>query len=278
VIGENGAGKSSLLKTVLGIYEAQGGRGYLGSNVIAGIFTQDAVDLDQDDSPLEHVMTECNLEVGPARNLLGRFLFEGDDVFRPIRTLSGGEKNKLVLACLMHLSPNLLVLDEPTNHLDMDSREALASVLQEYKGTLILISHDRRLLTSVTSSTLDVRHEGVIEFSGGYEEYRIRQRTGSLPTESKPKVEAKPEPTMSPRELSKEIGKVEGELDRVEIEIGETEDEIKLLEKKLWDVGPNDDVVKLSRDHEAAQKHLEELMKSWEEVTLKLEELRAMQG
>jgi ATP-binding cassette subfamily F protein 3 len=278
VIGENGSGKSSLLKTVLGIYDPVGGRGYLGSNVIAGIFTQDAVDLDQDDSPLEHVMTECNLEVGPARNLLGRFLFEGDDVFRPIRTLSGGEKNKLVLAYLMHLSPNLLVLDEPTNHLDMDSREALASVLNEYKGTLILISHDRRLLSEVTTSTLDVRHEGVVEYAGGYEEYRIRQRMGSLPVESKTQVHTRPAPTMSPRELSKEIGKVEGELNKAEDAIHATEVRIKDLEKKLWAVGPGDDVVKLSHDHLAAQKELEKLMHHWEDVTLKLDDLRAMQG
>ncbi len=275
VIGENGAGKSSLLMTVLGIFDAVGGRGYLGSNVVAGIFSQDAVDLDPDDSPLEHVMTECNLEVGPARNMLGRFLFEGDDVFRPIKTLSGGEKNKLVLACLMHLSPNLLILDEPTNHLDMDSREALISVLNEYQGTLVLISHDRRLLAEVTSQTLDVRREGVIQFNGGYEEYRLSQKQPAE-TKAAAKVEAV-KSTLSPRELSKAISKAESDLAQIEAAVADTEQRIKQIESDLETVDP-DDVVALTQDYSAAQSELARRMEEWEGAALRLEELQAMQG
>ncbi|HXH60231.1 MAG TPA: ABC-F family ATP-binding cassette domain-containing protein, partial [Fimbriimonadaceae bacterium] len=131
VIGENGAGKSSLARTALGMQEPTSGSRRLGSRVEVGYFAQDATGLDLELSPLQFVSYECGLDAGPARDLLGRFLIEGDDVFRPIRTLSGGEKNKLALARLCAISPNLLVLDEPTNHLDMASREALAEVLDD---------------------------------------------------------------------------------------------------------------------------------------------------
>jgi len=166
VIGENGAGKSTLIKIGLGLLEPDSGRARLGSRVAAGYFAQDTVNLQPDQSPLDYLVWQFDLLPADARNLLGRFLITGDDVYRPIGTLSGGEKNKLVLASLTTLNPNLLVLDEPTNHLDMDSREALASVLSEYNGTLILVSHDRWLLERVTDHTLDLRRTGAVLYNG----------------------------------------------------------------------------------------------------------------
>ena len=186
IIGENGAGKSTLIRVVMGLLDPIEGKARLGSNVVAGYFSQDTADLDPEISPLDMMVYELDLKPAEARNLLARFLITGDDVYRPIRTLSGGEKNKLSLARLTHLNPNLLVLDEPTNHLDMDSREALAGVINEFTGTLVLISHDRWLLEQVTDHTLDVRRSGVVQYPGSYNDYKNRtERKGKCNTGEK---------------------------------------------------------------------------------------------
>lgn len=292
VIGENGAGKSTLMKVILGELEALSGRGRLGANVAAGYFSQDAYDLDPEMSPLDTMVWDLDLKPPEARNLLGRFLIQGDDVYRPIKTLSGGEKNKLSLAKLTHLNPNLLILDEPTNHLDMASRDALATILQEYKGTLVLVSHDRHLLSSVTDHTLDIRRAGPIQYPGSYTEYRNRSAQGKTNTPAPKKEEpASPlipklldgktkseEPEMSPRELSKEIQRVQKLVGEIEEEIAEREEEIRALEERLANLDPKADVFALSRDHQRLKEELEGTMSAWEEHSTRLERLIAMRG
>ena len=280
VIGENGAGKSTLAKTFLDVIPSLGGKSRIGSNVVVGYFTQDAVDLDPDSSPIDILVWEHDLLPADARNLLGRFLLTGDDVYRPVKTLSGGEKNKLSLAILTNLNPNLLVLDEPTNHLDMASRDALATVIKDYKGTLILISHDRWLLEQVTDNTLDVRRSDPVLYPGSYAEYRRRLASGApMPEPQKAvKTEAPAAPTMSPRELSKEIQRVERIVADTEKESENIEAEIKELEHRLANVQPTDDVWELSRTHTALKEALEGTINAWTEHSEKLEELRAMQG
>ncbi len=284
VIGENGSGKSTLIKIMMGFVDPISGKGKLGSSVTAGYFSQDAADLDQDLSPLDMFVFEMDLKPPEARNLLGRFLITGDDVYRPIRTLSGGEKNKLSLARLTHLNPNLLVLDEPTNHLDMDSREALAKVLQDYKGTLVLVSHDRYLLSHVTKQTLDMRKSGPIIFPGSYTEYRARAKRQTAkpisPAPTIPKLlgEKPPEPTLTPRELSKEIARIEKLVSDVEQQVGSQEKALADLEVKLSNVSPTADVFSLTREHQTLKERLDGSMAAWEEHSAQLESLRAMQG
>lgn len=278
IIGENGAGKSTLIKTILGRHKAVDGKSKLGSRIELGYFSQDVADLDPSMSPLEHMVFELGMDAGPARNLLARFLFTGDDVFRPISSLSGGEKNKLVLASLTVLNPNLLVLDEPTNHLDMDSRAALADVLNDYKGTLILISHDRWLLRQVTNRILDVRRAGPIEYISGYAEYR-RSQTTSVPAKSKTQtVTAVVEPTLTPRELSKEIARLQTAVNKSEEAVAQAENLISRIESTLADPPPEADVIQLSHDYQAAQKALTQAMNQWEEDTITLENLQRQQG
>lgn len=284
VIGENGAGKSTLLKAMLGKLPLLSGAGKVGSNVSVGYFSQDAVDLDPDDTPLGYLTDTCGLLIPEARNRLGRFLLEGDDVFRPIGTLSGGEKNKLVLCRLVCQSPNLLVLDEPTNHLDMDSREALAEILSEYPGTLVLISHDRHLLSLVTKQILDVRSAGPQTFPGGFSEYRdwLQNRTDQAqkPKTKKAQAEApKPEkPSLSPRELSKEIARVEKLISSLEDQVAAEEEALSKIEQVLAAPPEGSDLVKLSLSHSEQQAKIEELMKQWEAAGELLGELRSQQG
>ena len=288
VIGENGAGKSTLIRVIMGELDPLEGRTRLGSNIIPGYFTQDNSDIDPEMSPLDVMVWEMDMKPPEARNLLARFLLSGDDVYRPVRTLSGGEKNKLSLARLTQLQPNLLILDEPTNHLDMDSREALAEVLKDYKGTLILVSHDRWLLSQVTEQTLDVRKAGPIVYPGSYTEYRNRsakqaqkQQKPISPAPVIPKLlgsEKPEEPQYTPRELSKEIGRITKLVAEIEAQVASDEKALKDLEDQLANLGPTADVFTLTRDHQRLQEQLEGSMGAWQEQSEKLEKLVAMQG
>jgi len=289
VIGENGSGKSTLMKVILEQLEPLSGRGRLGASVLAGYFSQDATDLDPDMSPLDTMVWDLDMKPPEARNLLGRFLITGDDVYRPIKTLSGGEKNKLSLAKLTQQNPNLLILDEPTNHLDMASREALSTILNDYKGTLVLVSHDRHLLSTVTDNTLDIRRAGPIQFPGSYLEYRNRgSKSASAPKKEVAAAPAIPklldgkaapeEPAMSPRELSKEIQRMQKLVEDIEAEIGDREEEIKTLEDKLANVDPKADVFAMSREHQQLKEELEGTISAWEEHSARLERLTALRG
>lgn len=277
IIGENGAGKSTLIKTVMGALAPLGGVAKIGSSVVAGYFTQDASDLDPEMSPLDVLCYEDGLTPPEARTLLGRFLLTGDDVYRPVRTLSGGEKNKLSLARLTNLNPNLLVLDEPTNHLDMASREALADVLKEYDGTLILISHDRWLLSQVTDNTLDVRRNEVIQFPGSYTEYRNRKSTGNASVSQAVQTAKQEEntPKLSPRELGKAIERLNKEISQIEDKITSQENEMVVLEMKLAGVRPGDDVLALSTQHGELQQTIASTMKEWERLNTEVAEMEA---
>jgi ATP-binding cassette subfamily F protein 3 len=279
VIGDNGSGKSTLVKLALGLLDPVSGKAKLGSKIVAGYFAQDTVSLNPDQSPLDYLVWEFDLLPADARNLLGRFLITGDDVYRPVKTLSGGEKNKLVLASLTTLHPNLLVLDEPTNHLDMDSREALAEVLKEYKGTLILVSHDRWLLEQVTDHTLDLRRTGAVIYDGNYAEYHRRMlRNATAAPKGRVLDTSSPKIALSPRELSKEISKTEKLVEDLERSIHDREKEMIDLEAKLANLPGDADVFALTNRHGALQEEIAAHMSTWEEKTIYLEELRVARG
>lgn len=273
IVGENGSGKSSLIRTLLGVQPALAGTVRLGANVEAGYFAQDAGEFDPDQSPLD-VLVDLGLKPPAARDLLGRYLFSGDDVFRPVRTFSGGERNKLALACLTALAPNLLVLDEPTNHLDMDSREALAEVLRGYDGTLLLVSHDRWLLGEVTDHTLDVRRDGV----------RLSMRAYSAPDAPAQtnRPSARPtalpaEPELSPREISKRIERMAKEVFTLEDRIATQESELASLSAVLSDPPSGDALEEAIRAHGKATQGLSRLMAEWENAQSELERLQRLQ-
>jgi ATP-binding cassette subfamily F protein 3 len=281
VIGDNGAGKSTLIKTLTGQLPPQEGEAKLGTRLKFGYFSQDAGQLRTDSTPLEYLMYEHGMDVGPARNLLGRFLFSGDDVFRPIRLLSGGEKNKLALAGLTQLGPNLLILDEPTNHLDMASREALADVLREYTGTLILVSHDRWLLERITTHTLDVARAGVTSFPGSYREYRqTKERPASPQSSSQTKTVEKnfPKVELSPRELSKTISKLEKELVSLEERAAKEEAKLSDIEERLASPHKDDNLTELSHDYERQKSSIQDAYEKWESAAEELDLLRQHQG
>jgi ATP-binding cassette subfamily F protein 3 len=181
LVGPNGAGKSTLLKLLAGVLPIQTGSRELGHNVLVGYCSQHRVDtLNLEHSVLEEA-SDCGKQVPEqaVRTLLGAFLFRGDDVFKPVRVLSGGEKSRLVLAKLLLNPPNFLLMDEPTTHLDMASIEALIRALLQYEGTLLFISHDVYFIKSIATSVLHVRGGLLTFYPGNYDYYLEKTGTES---------------------------------------------------------------------------------------------------
>src|ERR1700736_962279 len=176
VLGANGAGKSTLLKLVAGATEPDHGTVTLGSNVRMGYFAQHSMDLlDGDDTVFESLDASFpQAGQGALRTLAGCFGFSGDDVEKPCRVLSGGEKARLVMAKMLFDPPNFLVLDEPTNHLDMATKEMLVTALSQYEGTMLFVSHDRHFLAALSNRVLELTPEGIHQYGGGYTEYVAR--------------------------------------------------------------------------------------------------------
>lgn len=173
VVGVNGAGKSTLLKMIAAHTDATEGKLTLGASLEMGYFSQSSLDLlDPQKTVLEQVSEALiHLNVNQVRTLLGCFLFSGDDVHKPIRILSGGEKSRVVLAMILGKPRNFLILDEPTNHLDIRSREVLLDALVDFQGTILLVSHDRHFLRTVTNRTFKIGDGRMQIFEGGFADY-----------------------------------------------------------------------------------------------------------
>ncbi|HEX8253659.1 MAG TPA: ABC-F family ATP-binding cassette domain-containing protein [Thermoanaerobaculia bacterium] len=181
VMGKNGAGKSTLLKMIAGSLQPDAGQVKLGASLKMGYFSQQALDvLDPELTVWEQIQKDFPLEgIGTLRNLLGAFQFSGDDVDKKIRSLSGGEKSRLVMARMLLDPPNFLVLDEPTNHLDLATKEMLIDALGNFEGTMLFVSHDRTFLRGLANRVLELAgddHDGPLLYGGSYVEYV--ERTG----------------------------------------------------------------------------------------------------
>lgn len=173
ITGVNGAGKSTLLKVILGLTEPSAGQVTLGASVKVGYFSQHALEvLNGDATILEELEAKLPLlGAGVLRSLLGAFLFTGDDVHKKISVLSGGEKSRVVLATILASNANLLVLDEPTNHLDIESRMILLRALQQFEGTILMVSHDRYFLRAIVNRVFQISHGEMRIYEGNYDEY-----------------------------------------------------------------------------------------------------------
>jgi ATPase subunit of ABC transporter with duplicated ATPase domains len=175
VMGANGAGKSTLLKLVAGVTAPDAGNVTVGSAVVLGYFAQHSMELLDGDETVWETLANAfpHATVGSLRTLAAAFGFPGDDTSKRCRLLSGGEKVRLVMARMLYDPPNFLVLDEPTNHLDLATKEMLIRALAGYEGTLLLVSHDRRFLSSLTNRVLELGADGPHVYPGGYAEYVV---------------------------------------------------------------------------------------------------------
>ncbi|WP_411170285.1 ABC-F family ATP-binding cassette domain-containing protein [Clostridium sp. MB05] len=239
LIGENGRGKTTLFKIILDNLDPDNGKVILGTNVNVGYYDQEQSDLNLDKTILDEVWDEFpNLTTSKLRGALASFLFTGDDVFKIINTLSGGEKCRINLLKLMLSRSNLLLLDEPTNHLDIMSREALEDALLSYDGTLMVISHDRYFLNKVISRILELNEDGIKEFLGNYSYYqekKINPNRFEILEElanGKTKTQLKDEKKKK-REIEKEEKALKLKIKKIEDDIAKGEDELLSLQEKL---------------------------------------------
>lgn len=239
LIGENGRGKTTLFKIIMDKVQADKGVKVLGTNVNVGYYDQEQSDLNLDKTILDEVWDEFpNLTTSKLRSYLASFLFTGDDVFKVINTLSGGEKCRINLLKLMLSKSNLLLLDEPTNHLDIISREALEDAILEYDGTLMVISHDRYFLNKVIGRILELKEDGVVEYLGNYSYYQEKKLNPTRFEDyeelanGKTKTQLKDEKKKK-REAEKEAKALQLKIKTLEKTIAEKEDELTNLQEQL---------------------------------------------
>ncbi len=173
VMGVNGAGKSTLLRLVAGESRPDAGEVHLGASVKLGYFAQHAMEVLVADASVQETLETAypKASIGSLRTIAGAFGFSGDDVEKPCRILSGGEKARVVLARMLYDPPNFLVFDEPTNHLDLATKDMLVKALGDYEGTMLFVSHDRQFLAALSNRVLELGASGVRVYGGGYTEY-----------------------------------------------------------------------------------------------------------
>ena len=263
IIGENGKGKSTLIKTLMGIIPKISGKFTYGYNVNKEYFDQQMEFLNDEntvfDEYLQAFPTEDPQQV---RNILGTFMFSGEEVFKKIKVLSGGEKVRLQLCKILRKSPNLLILDEPTNHLDIYSKEKLESLLTEYNGTVLFVSHDRYFINKVADSLLIFENDKVIYFNGKYDEY-INQKTNVVIKKDKVKEKNSSKKESKPKTTFAIMKKLERDIDK-------KESKRKELETKLFDKEIYTNITKVNEINdiiESLTKEIDKLYDEWEKVS-----------
>lgn len=234
IIGDNGVGKTTLLRILMG--KEQADRGYLkiGHNVNFGYYDQGQLLLDENETVLGEMKNAYHLYTDTEmRSILGRFLFRGDDVFKQIRSLSGGEKAKLSLLKLMLSGANTLILDEPTNHLDIDAKEVVEDALLDFEGTLIIVSHDRYLLQKLPTRIFELTTDGIVEYKGRFDYYLQKKEERKAAESSGEESKSTSDGELSAEEERRLRKEQEAEQRRQERRIKELEGIIEDLEAKI---------------------------------------------
>lgn len=275
LIGPNGAGKTTILKMITGEKKPDTGFIQLGNNVKMGYYSQEQERLHPKLTVLDEVRDTFNFGEKEARNILGMFLFRGDDVFKTVGMLSGGEKARLSLLCLFLEKPNFLILDEPTNHLDIPTREIMEDAIEAFGGTCLVVSHDRYFLDKVADRILELDHGKLTEYLGNYSYYKEKkQDLEAFEKDRNGKEEEGKEKEEKPREnehqVKTEVSAADvSKLSHVEMEIGRLEATMKMYTVQM-SMNP-ENYAELADEYEEAKKKLDKLYAKWDELAEKTE-------
>lgn len=274
LLGDNGCGKTTLLKTLMGEYKPDEGKFIFGENVSKGYFDQVQAKLDLNKTAIEEIWSAYPQMMQTAiRNALAAFLFKGDDVFKLMRELSGGERARIALLKLMLGGFNLLLLDEPTNHLDAFSREELENTLLDYSGTMLIVSHDRYFINKLSSRILEMNEKGMTEYLGNYDYYLERKSVSVESVVVKDKPAVKVNDYKLQKEIAAEQRKLKSQLSKTEDTISQLEAEITEIENMLNSTEVQSDYEKLIEFTEklkAKNEELDEKYLLWEEIQEKI--------
>ena len=275
IIGENGTGKSTLLKTLNGDIPKIKGEFEFGYHVQTGYFDQQMEFSNPENTIFEEIAESFpELTTTQVRTLLGTFLFTGEDVFKKIKVLSGGERGRLQLCKVLKKQPNVLLLDEPTNHTDILGKESLENILKEYTGTLIFVSHDRYFVNKLADCILEFDNGRVTFYNKNYQEY-LEYKENNIKEQEEAKIVNKKEKNKNTNQyfIEKEKNKIKNKINKIEREIEQKEDEIKKIEKEMANDEISSDYLKLNELQNDIQKinaEIEEKMKEWENLNQKL--------
>ena len=283
IVGKNGIGKSTLIKTIAKKQKKLGGNIHYGSKVSLGYYDQKQAEFESSKTILNELWDEYPLMIeAEVRTVLGRFLFRGDDVLKIVRDLSGGEKARLQLAKLMLEKNNLLILDEPTNHLDITSKQVLEEALENYEGTILFVSHDRYFINKIANKVFDITEEGYNIYLGNYDYYLEKREQEKIAKRLKEeKIAEVVVKEVNDYVLSKEekrrIRKLERTCDELIVQIDELESKIKIVNEELMKEEVYTDAVKTQEWNGKLKKltsELEEKNNSWLEIEEELESIQ----
>lgn len=277
IIGSNGTGKSTLLKTIVGNIKPIGGKYEFGHNVQIGYFDQQMLGLNNEKTVFDDFYDEFpELTVTEVRNSLAEFLFSGEDVFKEIKMLSGGEKVRLSLSKILKKGPNLLILDEPTNHMDIIGKESLENMLQNYTGTLIFVSHDRFFVNKIADSILSFENQSVKYYPYGYSYYLEKREEENQIQIKEVKIEKEKSKKQTYINPLKEKEKLERKIKKIEEEISKIEEEISNLQNELTKEEIYSDYIKVGEIQDkisTLNKEIEDKMFSWEDMQKEYESI-----
>lgn len=273
LIGPNGIGKSTLLKTIIKQLHPKQGEIRYGTNVQIGYYDQEQAQLTSNKRVIDELWDEDRLRTEKEiRTILGNFLFSGDDVLKPVQTLSGGEKARLALAKLMMKKANVLVLDEPTNHLDLDSKEVLEQALIEYPGTIIFVSHDRYFINRIATKIYELSTDGLVEYLGDYDYYVAKKaellELGQISQKTKTGESLSPKRSYEEEKERKKLERQrQRKIEQLETEMEQIEQQIATYEQQLYDPSCYNDYEK-ARDTQGKidelKQKFDELFEQWE--------------
>lgn len=276
LLGDNGCGKTTLLKTLMGEYRADSGNFSFGENLFKGYFDQVQAKLDLSKTAIDEIWTAYpRMSQTEIRSSLAAFLFKGDEVFKQMSELSGGERARIALLKLMLGGYNLLLLDEPTNHLDALSREELENTLLEYTGTMLIVSHDRYFINKLSTRILELSSVGLTEYLGNYDYYLERKSVTAI--DNSPVKDTQPVKKVNDYKLKKEqaaeLRKLKTQLIRTEEQIAKTEADIEEIQSLMNMPETQSDyekIIELTETLQQKNDELEDLYTLWEELQEKI--------